>query len=105
MFQVAETLVIGVFGYGLKLLGFHPAPILLGFVLGPRFEESFRRAMVLSRGDLFTFLDRPISAAFIGLCVTLIVAQIYARLRSRRRRLAADPHAVPEGKTEAAISG
>jgi TctA family transporter len=105
MFQVAETLVIGVFGYGLKLLGFHPAPILLGFVLGPRFEESFRRAMVLSRGDLFTFLDRPISAAFIGLCVALIAAQIYARLRSRRRRLAADPHAVPEGKTEAAISG
>src|SRR5208283_323946 len=62
MFQVGETLAIGVFGYLLKLLGFHPAPILLGFVLGSRFEENFRRAMVLSRGDLMTFLNRPISA-------------------------------------------
>jgi TctA family transporter len=81
MFQVAETLAIGVVGYLLKLLGFHPAPILLGFVLGGRFEESFRRAMVLSRGDLMVFLDRPISAFILGLCVLLIAAQIYSRLR------------------------
>jgi TctA family transporter len=83
MFQVGEVLVIGVFGYLLKLLGFHPAPILLGFVLGSRFEENFRRAMVLSRGDLMTFINRPISAVFIALCVFLIVAQIYARLRRK----------------------
>jgi TctA family transporter len=40
---------IGLFGYILLRLGFHPAPILLGFVLGPRFEENFRRAMLISR--------------------------------------------------------
>ena len=62
MFQVGETLVIGVFGYVLLRLGFHPAPILLGFVLGPRFEENFRRAMLISRGDLGVFVERPISA-------------------------------------------
>jgi TctA family transporter len=50
-FQVGETVVIGIFGYILLQLGFHPAPILLGFVLGPRFEENFRRAMLISRGD------------------------------------------------------
>ena len=50
LFQVGLTLVIGMFAYMLLLLGFHPAPILLGFVLGPRFEESFRRAMRISRG-------------------------------------------------------
>jgi len=38
-------------------LGFQPAPILLGFVLGPRFEENFRRAMLISRGDLMTFIE------------------------------------------------
>jgi putative tricarboxylic transport membrane protein len=65
----------------LLVLGFHPAPILLGFVLGPRFEENFRRAMLLSRGDLRTFVDRPISAVFIGLCVVLILGQIYVRFR------------------------
>lgn len=88
MFQVGEVLVIGVAGYILLRLGFHPAPILLGYVLGPRFEENFRRAMLISRGDLTTFLQRPISAFIIGLCVLLIGAQIYFRLRgSRRSRL------------------
>jgi putative tricarboxylic transport membrane protein len=81
VFQVGETLVIGIFGYMLLLLGFHPAPILLGFVLGPRFEENFRRAMLIARGDLMTFVERPISAVFILLCVLLIVAQIYFRFR------------------------
>ena len=47
-----RRLVIGMFGYILLRLGFHPAPILLGFVLGPRFEENFRRAMLISRGDI-----------------------------------------------------
>ena len=74
LFQVGLTLVIGIFGYILLLLGFHPAPILLGFVLGPRFEENFRRAMLISRGDLKVFVDimqppdrdrvrRPVGAA------------------------------------------
>ncbi len=81
MFQVGETLLIGILGYVLLRLGFHPAPILLGFVLGPRFEENFRRAMLISRGDIFTFVERPISAVFIALCVILIVLQLYFRLR------------------------
>ncbi len=85
MFQVGETLVIGVFGYVLLRLGFHPAPILLGFVLGPRFEENFRRAMLISRGDLGVFVERPISAFFVALSVLLIVAQIYYRLRPTKR--------------------
>ncbi len=81
MFQVGETLFIGVIGYILLRLDFHPAPILLGFVLGPRFEENFRRSLLISRGDLMTFIDRPISAFFLLICVVLIVAQIYVWLR------------------------
>jgi TctA family transporter len=80
-FQVGEVVAIGLFGYILLRLGFHPAPILLGFVLGPRFEENFRRAMLIARGDLGVFVERPISAVFIGLCVLLIGSQIYIRLR------------------------
>jgi putative tricarboxylic transport membrane protein len=53
-------------------------------VLGPRFEENFRRAMLLSRGDLATFIERPISAVFVALCLILIGAQIYLRLRGAR---------------------
>jgi TctA family transporter len=92
MFQVGETVVIGILGYVLLRLGFHPAPILLGFVLGPRFEENFRRAMLISRGDIWVFVERPISAVFIGLCVLLIGVQIYVRLRGTKA-----PIEVPSG--------
>src|SRR5258705_399549 len=74
MFQVGEVILIGILGYTLLRLGFQPAPILLGFVLGPRFEENFRRAMLISRGDLITFLEKPISALFLAFCVILIRA-------------------------------
>ena len=84
MFQVGETVVIGILGYVLLRLGFHPAPILLGFVLGPRFEENFRRAMLISRGDIGVFVERPISAVFIALCVLLIATQIYVRIRGTK---------------------
>jgi len=83
--------VIGLFGYILLRLGFHPAPILLGFILGPRFEENFRRAMLISRGDILVFVERPISAVFIALCALLIGLQIYFRLRGAKADL--DPAA------------
>ena len=50
MFDVSEALVLGLFGFLLLRLRFHPAPILLGFVLGPRMEENFRNAMVAGDG-------------------------------------------------------
>jgi putative tricarboxylic transport membrane protein len=81
MFDVGSTMVCGVFGYLLIQLKFEPAPILLGFVLGPRLEENFRRAVLISRGSLQIFIDRPISATFLALCLVLILAQVYARIR------------------------
>ena len=81
MFQVGEVLLLGIAGYMLNLLGYHPAPVLLGFVLGPRFEENFRRALLISRGDMLVFIERPISAVFVAACVLLIGGQIYVRLR------------------------
>ncbi|MBS0249087.1 MAG: hypothetical protein JSR61_20935, partial [Proteobacteria bacterium] len=50
-------------------------------VLGPRFEENFRRAMLISRGDILVFLKHPISLTFILIAAALIVMQIYLRLR------------------------
>jgi putative tricarboxylic transport membrane protein len=81
MFQVGETVIIGLIGYLLLLLDFHPAPVLLGFVLGPRFEETFRRAMLISRGDALVFVKHPISAFFLFMCAVLIFAQIYVRIK------------------------
>jgi TctA family transporter len=90
MFHVGEVLAIGMVGYVLLRLGFHPAPILLGFVLGPRFEENFRRAMLISRGDIFVFVERPISAVFISLTAILIIAQIYVRLKGPKKPAGSD---------------
>jgi TctA family transporter len=86
-FQVGEVVFIGLLGYVLLRLGFHPAPILLGFVLGPRFEENFRRAMLISRGDIGVFVERPISAVFVALCAILIGSQIYFRLKGAKADL------------------
>jgi TctA family transporter len=86
LFDVAMTLGLGIFGYVLVRLRFEPAPILLGFILGPRLEENFRRAVLISRGSLEIFVQRPISAVFLSLCVALILAQVVARLRSASAR-------------------
>src|SRR6201981_2802373 len=103
-FQVGEVAVIGLFGYVLLRLGFHPAPILLGFVLGPRFEENFRRAMLISRGDIFVFVERPNSAVFVALCVILIGSQIYFRLRGSKADLEPAAENVVGGEAPTALA-
>jgi putative tricarboxylic transport membrane protein len=82
LFEIGEVLVFGLIGAVFVTLNFSVAPILLGFVLGPMIEENFRRAMLLSRGDMAVFVERPISAAFIGVCALLILAQLYFALRA-----------------------
>ncbi len=54
-------------------LQFEPAPLLLGFVLGPMIEEYFRRAMIISRGDPMVFLQKPISGVMLGIAAVLLV--------------------------------
>jgi TctA family transporter len=84
LFDVGEVAVFGVLGAIFLSLDFPVSPIVLGFVLGPMLEENFRRAMLLSRGDLIVFLQRPISAWFIGACTLLILAQVWAYARKVR---------------------
>jgi TctA family transporter len=57
--------LFGVLGYAFVKLGCEPAPLLLGFILGPMMEEYLRRALTLSRGDPSIFLTRPLSAAML----------------------------------------
>lgn len=90
LFDVGTVLVFGLVGFALLRMGFEAAPLLLGFVLGPLMEENFRRTLLLSRGDLMVFLQRPISGTITALCVALVLWVIYSRLRDQRRgRLAA----------------
>lgn len=72
-FDVLLVAGIGLVAYVLISLGFEPAPLLLGYVLGPLIEENFRRAMLISRGDFMVFIERPISATFLAMSVLLVI--------------------------------
>jgi TctA family transporter len=82
-YHIYAIAFFGILGYVLVKLGCEPAPLLLGFVLGPLLEEHLRRAMIISRGDPTVFVTRPISA---GLLVAAAVALVIAILPAIRRK-------------------
>ncbi|MBF0277916.1 MAG: tripartite tricarboxylate transporter permease [SAR324 cluster bacterium] len=73
------TLGFGLVGYILRLYRYEPAPLLIGFVLGPMMEEFFRRAMLLSRGDPFVFFERPGSASLLVIAMILLLWALVPR--------------------------
>ncbi len=84
LFEVAEVLAFGLIGWVFMALEFPLTPILLGFVLGPIVEENFRRALILSHGSMATFVERPISRAFIVVSALLMLFQLVASVRKTR---------------------
>jgi TctA family transporter len=74
----------GILGYVLVKVGCEPAPLLLGFVLGPLLEENLRRALIISRGDPTVFVTRPISAALMVVAVGALVLAVLPAIRRRR---------------------
>jgi len=91
--DVYMVLFFGLLGYGLRILAFPAAPLLLGFVLGPLMEEHFRRSMLISRGDPMTFLERPVSATILAITALVLVWTLVSALRrqtSARRAGIAD---------------
>ena len=73
--------------------GFEPAPLLLGFVLGKLMEENLRRALIISRGDMMTFLTHPVSA---GLLVVALLVLVLALLpRSGGEGMRSSPSSMP----------
>src|SRR5258706_5863499 len=74
----------GLVGYWLVKHDFEPAPMLLGFVLGPLMEENLRRAMLIARGDPTTFLVRPISGTLLAIAALLLVVAVLPMIRSKR---------------------
>ena len=81
VFDVYMTVLFAVFGYMCSKLKMEPAPLLIGFVLGPMMEEHLRRAMLLSRGDPMVFLQRPISATMLGIGAVALLAMTLPNLR------------------------
>ena len=94
VFDIYSAAALGVLGYALMVLRFEPAPLLLGYILGPMLEENLRRAMLISRGDATVFLTRPISATLLALTALMLLWALWStvkhHLRSRERGGAPD---------------
>jgi TctA family transporter len=82
-FDVYLCAVIGVLGYVLAKLECEPAPLLLGYVLGPLLEENLRRALLISRGDPTVFFTRPISLAFMIATLLILVVMVVPAARGK----------------------
>ncbi|MGZ5195689.1 MAG: tripartite tricarboxylate transporter permease [Ramlibacter sp.] len=74
----------GLIGYLFTKLGCEPAPLLLGFILGPMMEEHLRRAMLLSRGDWSVFITRPLSAGLLAAALLLLVIVTLPAIKAKR---------------------
>ena len=84
VYDLYAVAFFGLLGYVLLKLRCEPAPLLLGFVLGPMLEENLRRAMILGRGDPTTFLTRPISLALLLMAVAVLVIVLLPQVRKKR---------------------
>jgi putative tricarboxylic transport membrane protein len=83
-FDVWLMALFGLFGYVCAKLGAEPAPMLLGFIIGPMMEEYLRRALLLSHSDPLVFVQRPISATMLSLAVAAMVVVLLPSLRAKR---------------------
>ena len=83
-FDVYMTALFALIGYLFYKLGVEPAPLLLGFILGPMMEENLRRALLLSRGDWTTFVTRPLSSGLLIAAALLIVIVSLPSISKRR---------------------
>ncbi|MBN9341048.1 MAG: tripartite tricarboxylate transporter permease [Comamonadaceae bacterium] len=84
-FDVWMVGAFGLAGYVFHKLGMEPAPLLLGFILGPMMEEYLRRALLLSRGDWSVFVTRPLSAGLLAAAALLLVLVLLPAVKQTRQ--------------------
>jgi len=83
-FDIWIVFVAGALGYFFRILDLPLAPLILGVVLGPMFEEHFLRSQVLSRGDFMMFLQRPVSLVLLLIALAIVVTSAYSALFPRK---------------------
>jgi TctA family transporter len=86
VFDVLMTVVFGFIGWVFVKFECEPAPLLLGFILGPLMEENLRRALLLSRGDPMVFIERPLSLTFLLIALVALILVILPNIRKTREQ-------------------
>ena len=89
-FDVFVMTVFGVIGYLMRKFGYEPAPLVLAFVLGPMVENNLRKSLIISQGDFWIFLDRPISLTCLIIAAIMLIAPLLPALRAKREVVALD---------------
>ena len=84
VFDIWMVAIFGFIGYAFVKLGCEPAPLLLGFILGPMMEENLRRALLLSRGDWSVFVTRGLSASLLAMAALLLLIVLLPAVKSKR---------------------
>ena len=84
-FDIYTTAAFGIIGYIWSKLRCEGAPLLLGLVLGPMMEENFRRALLLSRGNYGTFIERPLSASLLAVALVLVIIVALPSIKKKRQ--------------------
>ena len=87
VFDIWILLVCGLAGYLLQKIGIQPAPVILGFVLGPILEDNFRRSLIVSNGDWTTFITRPISLALLLINIFILIAPSLIEMIQKKREV------------------
>jgi putative tricarboxylic transport membrane protein len=77
-------LIMGVLGYGLRKFNFDPAPLVLGLVIAPLFEQSLRQSLIMSNGNYLIFLTRPIALGLLLVCAVLLALSALALVLKRK---------------------
>lgn len=83
-YLVYSIAFFGIIGYVLIKLGCEPAPLLLGFILGPLLEQFLRRSLIISRGDATVFFTRPLSAALLAVAALALLVAVLPSVRRKR---------------------
>ena len=82
--DIMILMVLAIVGYALVKFNFEPAPLTLGFVLGKMMEENLRQALIISRGDAMTFIERPISVVLLVIAAAMLALAIPPKIRQGR---------------------
>ena len=85
VFDVELMVFFSIIGVIFSKLDCEPAPLLLGFVVGPMFEENLRRALVVSRGDPMIFIERPISATLLAIVLVILLLPLLPAINKKRK--------------------
>ncbi|HET9024493.1 MAG TPA: tripartite tricarboxylate transporter permease [Burkholderiaceae bacterium] len=89
-FDVYLMALFGVLGYAFRKLDCEPAPMMLGFILGPMMEEYLRRALLITKGDATVFITRPISATLLAVSAVALVIVLLPALKQKREEVFKD---------------